>query len=64
MDTLFQDVRFAVRTLAKNPGFAALTILCLALGVGVNSTIFSIVSPKGFRASLAWRSCRKTCALG
>jgi hypothetical protein len=42
MDTLFQDLRYAVRTLVKNPGFGALTIVCLALGIGVNSTIFSV----------------------
>ena len=42
MDTLLHDLRYAFRTLAKNPGFAALTITCLALGIGVNSTIFSV----------------------
>src|ERR1044071_6711074 len=49
MDTLFQDVRYAGRTLAKNPGFALLTILCLALGIGVNSTIFSVVDTVSIR---------------
>src|SRR6266545_3727578 len=43
MDTLFQDIRFAARTLRKSPGFALLTIACLSLGIGVNSTIYSIV---------------------
>ena len=43
MDTFLQDLRYAARTLIKNPGFAALTIVCLALGIGVNSTIFSVV---------------------
>src|SRR4029450_545536 len=41
MDTLFQDLRYAARTFINNPGFAALTILCLALGIGVTRTIFS-----------------------
>src|SRR5262249_42284378 len=49
MDTLLQDLRYAVRTLAKNPGFAALTIACLALGIGVNSTIFSVVDTVAIR---------------
>src|SRR5215208_2690142 len=43
MDSLLQDLRYAARTLAKNPGFAALTILCLSLGIGVNSMLYSVV---------------------
>lgn len=42
MDTFFQDLRYAGRNLVTQPGFAALMILCLALGIGVNSTIFSV----------------------
>jgi len=49
MDTLFQDLRYAARTLVKNPGFTALTTLCLALGIGVNSTIFSVVDTVAIR---------------
>ena len=49
MDTLLHDVRYASRTLARNPGFAALTITCLALGIGVNSTIFSVVDTVAIR---------------
>jgi len=49
MDGLLQDLRYAGRTLLKNPGFAALTIACLALGVGVNSTIFSVVDTVAIR---------------
>jgi putative ABC transport system permease protein len=37
------DFRYAIRALVTNPGFAAVAILCLALGIGVNSTMFSVV---------------------
>ena len=49
MDTFLQDLRYGARTLIKNPGFAVLSILCLALGIGVNSTIFSVVDTVAIR---------------
>src|SRR5688572_4066025 len=49
MDTLLQDLRYAFRSLIKNPGFALLSTVCLALGIGVNSTIFSVVDTIAIR---------------
>ena len=68
METLLQDLRYGLRSLRNNPGFTVVAILTLALGIGVNTTIFTLINktllkplafPHSERLVLIWETFGK-----
>lgn len=58
MRSLFEDVRYGLRVFARNPGFAAATVITLALGIGANTAVFSTINALLLRELPVWRPDR------
>src|SRR6185295_11506392 len=63
IESVWQDVRYAARTLLKSPGFTATALLSLALGIGLNTAIFSAINAVLLR-SLPYKDAERIVYIG
>ena len=64
MPSIWEDVRYGLRMLAKSPGFAAIAVLTIALGIGATTKIFGVIDTRRVLEKMrtGWRRPLSVCA--